>query len=764
MAGILLAYFRTPRVQIAALLYFLTAGALTRVPLFHYLGFEFSAVMTIPAAFISGTLTIQFLREHRKKPLTRRTWLFVMGDYLLVQLLLLAIPLAVISLNALAVKNCAFGTGLLYFFLLPVVTVFFSVPLAMVIGSVFHRGVLVYSFVVAVILSQIAVITVTQPQLFAYNFILGYFPGITYDETLADLNRLILFREITVTAGILFFALAALLLRHDDPSKPVWQRWQLFAQSMRSDRVLWGVVAVCGGILLAGHFFRSSLGFEFSEEEIQEALGRRSESPSFIFYYDETTVTMDEMRRWKAEAEFHFRKAGGMLRIPRGSAKKISVYLYPSPASKQQFIGTTTTNIAKPWKREIHLSAESFHSSFRHELVHILAGDFGFPFIRASLLMGFNEGLAVAVDWEEGPFTPHQYAAALQREQALAAPERLFTLTGFADSPGSYAYLVSGSFCRYLIDRFGMERFQRAFPNGNFMPVFGASLHNLVRDWQAFLKTVDTSLLPKETVRSLFLQQSIFYKTCVREVAEQNADAVRLIQAKDFQGAEERFRASYANAATVSSMRGLFQSLNAQKKWDEVTALYEELPLESTLRQHPAVQLPAGDAAFLGGNIRSARRLYDNIREMFYSEAYTEAAALRMQWINDAVHPAVFAALTYGGFSDSLRLRHIDSVLALRPQAGALRYVRGLLMKDQLVSADELSALSEVPEYSTGSIGKELKYFALRRAAQQRFAAGRFEEAKGLFWRAKNYAGTDALSASLDEKIELCEFMPIEMQ
>lgn len=91
MASVLLAYFKTPRIQIAALLYFLIAGALTQIPLFNYLGYEFSALMTVPTAFISGIVTLQFIREHRTKPLTRRTWLFVLGDYLTVNGLLLLI-------------------------------------------------------------------------------------------------------------------------------------------------------------------------------------------------------------------------------------------------------------------------------------------------------------------------------------------------------------------------------------------------------------------------------------------------------------------------------------------------------------------------------------------------------------------------------------------------------------------------------------------------------------------------------------------------
>ena len=112
MVSIIVAYFKTTRVQIAALLYFLFAGALTRVPLFNYLGYEFSALFTIPVSIVSGILTIKFLNEHRVKPLTRRTWFYVITDYLQINFLLLLTPLVVITLNALVVKNCAYLKGL----------------------------------------------------------------------------------------------------------------------------------------------------------------------------------------------------------------------------------------------------------------------------------------------------------------------------------------------------------------------------------------------------------------------------------------------------------------------------------------------------------------------------------------------------------------------------------------------------------------------------------------------------------------------------
>ena len=63
----------------------------------------------------------------------------------------------------------------------------FAVSLALPIGVLFRRARTIFVVLIVVILSQIVVITYAEPQLFAYNFVLGYFPGITYDETLNDL-------------------------------------------------------------------------------------------------------------------------------------------------------------------------------------------------------------------------------------------------------------------------------------------------------------------------------------------------------------------------------------------------------------------------------------------------------------------------------------------------------------------------------------------------------------------------------------------------
>ncbi|MDD8017545.1 MAG: hypothetical protein PHP42_04170 [Bacteroidota bacterium] len=761
MISVLWAYFKTSRVHVAALLYFLCAGALTQVPLFNYLGYEFSALFTIPTAFISGFLTIAFVREHMLKPLTRRTWLYILGDYFSVNFILLLIPLGVISLNAIVVKNCNYLKGLEYFILLPVVTMVFSFALALVVGVMFRKARLIFSLLIIGLLSHIVVITYFQPQLFAYNFILGFFPGITYDETISDIVPLIIYRQFTIIASLLLASLFVILTARWGMNVSLTDNFREVKRHSKSDKIFWMLGVFCLVMLAAGHVFRHDLGYEYSANDIQRQLGRRSESDHFIFYYSGRSYSMQDMLRLKAETEFYYQQVTDALMNDKHLVKKVEVYIYPTGEEKRRFIGTFNTNIAKPWRKEIHLTKESFQATFRHELVHVLAAGFGFPVIHASTRMALNEGLAVAIDWKEGMFTPHQYVAALQREKALDHTISLFTVSGFTAQSSAYAYLVSGSFCRYLIDRFGIDRFKHAFANGNFLLSFGETIESLQADWKAFLKTVDTSEIPAETVETLFFQQSIFYKTCAREVAEKNLRAVRAIRMNDYPQAEQQFELSFADAPTAYALRGIFQSLIAQKKYDKVVERFSHFPEHSLLRSNPSLLLLLADACLFDGDNDMANRLYAEIDKMKFSLSFNEAATLRRLMVDDKIDSKIIHTLLYTNMDDSSKIDFLKKKVSTNP--GSVSYTYMLAMAQER-SGKYSDALNSYQTSLRIRMPIELMYMAAVKSADIYYGMDNFEAAKSLYWEAKNFAPTENLINDLDDQINLCESVALELQ
>ncbi|MDE3056598.1 MAG: hypothetical protein KGJ59_01390 [Bacteroidota bacterium] len=752
---VLRSYIRLHAVQNAAMIYFLIAGMLTQVPLFNYLGFEFSALMTIPAAFISGMLVISFLNDHLTKPLTRRTWLFVTFDYLRVNTLLLLVPFFVMSVNALAVKNCSFREGMLYYLLLPACTMIFSVALAMVIRLFFRHARIMYSLVVIAILLQIVYVTYFKPQLFAYNFILGYFPGFTYDETLGGISTLVLFREFTLIAAVLLLIVFFFSLAH-------FSRRQTLLENLRQlhlvkgDSILLAAAFVCAAILAAGHFMRNTLNFEFSADDIHRALGGMAVSEHFFFYLPPEQISPPQVRMLKAEAEFAYSVVSARLRERLPYGEKISVYLYPDDETKRRLIGTANTEITKPWLREIHLSLSSFRSTFRHELVHALAGNFGLPVIRASDAVGLNEGLAMAIDWHWGNHSLHEYAAALQREHELAQVRNLFSAMGFMTQQSAFAYVVAGSFCRFLIDRFGVERFKRVFPDGSFVIVYGEPLDVLIGEWKDFLRGIDDASLSRETVETLFMQPSIFRKVCARVTAERNARAVQAANVKDYLLAENEFSLSYQEAPTAFALQGLFQSLLAQRKPQRVVDLFNQVPRSSVLRFNPAVILLLGDALWMEGNADDALQRYRKVEEMNVSDQYSERAALRRTIVSRPLLNQSFQVFYFAQMSDSAR----QAMLLPLQRKSSTRTVATYLMAEELERMQRFSDAAGLWGSEINAVDDPvLRFAAAMHAGKACYQSGAFEEAKAMFWQAKNFSASTFTQQEIDERIDECSFV-----
>ncbi|MFA6541452.1 MAG: hypothetical protein WCT99_07605, partial [Bacteroidota bacterium] len=581
------------------------------------------------------------------------------------------------------------------------------------------------------------------------------------DETVGDIQKLLLFREWTVIISLLMIVFFFIILPHWKNSRSIKENIRSVRSGMRKDRTLWIVFWICAAVVTVGWVEREELGFEYSSSSIQKGLGRRSESEHFVFYYSADDYPIKKIIQLRALAESDYEFVCSRLEVVETKQPKIEVFLYPTASEKQKYIGTSNTNIAKPWKRQIHLTAATFESTFRHELVHIIAGNFGFPVIHASIRMGLNEGLAVATDWDEGLFTPHQYAAALQRERSLHRPAALFSLTGFASQSSSYAYLVSGSFCRYLIDRFGITRFKFAFSNGNFVLAFGESVDNLTGEWMAFLKTIDTSELPPETIKALFFQSSIFYKTCPREIAEKNQHAVSAIRAKNYPLAEQQFEASYGDAPTVFALRGIFQSLLLQQKYREVISRFTALPEQSLFRVNPALILAAADAYMLTNDDAKASAMYQSIVQMNYSEGFSEAASVRNEMLTAGIPKDGFYKLFFSDLKDSAAQAEIEGFTVLGTHIPIQNY---LLAAIETRLGNDSAAISFYRRSLRNSVSDAMSYFTWKHIADLAFQSGDYETAKSAYWSAKNFALTGAAASALDERIDLCETIVVHLQ
>ena len=168
----------------------LLTTALTQISLFDVLGYESSFALGIGAAVISWFWGIS--QEQRGASLTKAL-LGAFTQYLL--------PFAVMSTNALFVKNCSFSDGVLFFLALPISSALYVTVLAYTASRVtsllkcsptVRRAILTLVFLAP--LAGEAHQFLTEPTIFFFNHAWGWYAGSIYDEGLTPDQRLAYFR------------------------------------------------------------------------------------------------------------------------------------------------------------------------------------------------------------------------------------------------------------------------------------------------------------------------------------------------------------------------------------------------------------------------------------------------------------------------------------------------------------------------------------------------------------------------------------------
>jgi len=97
-----------------------------------------------------------------------------------------------------------------------------------------------------------------------------------------------------------------------------------------------------------------------------------------------------------------------------------------------------------------------------------------------------------------------------------------------------------GSFSRYLIDTYGIEKFKVLYKTGDFS-VYNKSLGELNSEWRSFLDSID---MPEDVyvlAEYRFSQPSIFQGKCPRKVAALKAEGLKEYKDRDFYKAREIF-------------------------------------------------------------------------------------------------------------------------------------------------------------------------------------------------------------------------------
>jgi len=733
---------------------FVVSVWLCRLPIFNYLGYEFSAAIALVFPCLVGFIFIgtKGMRISPGTEIGRRDFRPMILRMLRVSLMLLAIPWGIATLNIFFVKNCSYFEGLLFFLLIPVVTGIFSVSLAGLSLVIARRPSLVYLAFLALILLHPLYLGYVSPQIYSYNPVYGYFPGFSYDEVLTISSTLLIFRALTLGFSLLLILMSMVIVETASIHDGAFTRIMLIARQLRFDGR--NVTMALLLILLVGAFlFRGRLDFETSTARLQQELSSRCTTEHFRIFYAPGSFSDDEIRWVSEEHEFRFHQVEEALQTHFSDT--IDSYIYPDPDAKRLLIGTGTTNIAKPWRKEVHLNKQSWESTLKHELVHVVAGQFGMPVIKAHYNIGLVEGLATAVDNDFGNRTLHEYAAAVSKFGILTKPNELISPAGFMLHSSSLSYVLMGSFCKYLIDHYGMVRFKELYGGKSAARVYGKSYDQLVESWQHFLLRVATPAGWRKHVEFYFKRPSIFAKECVRTIAKLNQEGFRCLAERNSAAAMELFSRSLGKSWNSEAFSGLVRSAYQAGRYDTVIKLINSQAVDSTgFGAVRSLLLFYGDALWHEGKIDPAREAYEEVLALDFSESYDEAVRLRLMGISDRELQNVARDYFLNSSADSAEVRILDEIQQRSPGL-LLSYLRARIfvrLKEYQKVIDALETVHTPYGIPILDAGKA------QLLGQSYFHLKKFQRAKMEFWRSLNFITNQASAQRTDDWLERCDW------
>jgi tetratricopeptide (TPR) repeat protein len=660
----------------------LGGSLLVLLPLFGLPGLELGLVVSALCALAGGWTGAAAADELRKTPRPSvprvpppgpvTAAARAVGAAALVLWAAAAVPLVAAALHAALGTRCSPFAQAGFFPLLAAPAALLAAAAGVFCRTAFPargRAIALYGLLLLASLAWTVWPLVQGPQVFAFNFFVGLFPGPLYDEALRVPAALGWFRLETVLWAAVLATCAAAIFPAPGPT-----------HRRHRSRILTTLV-VLGLAIGALEASAVRLGFRSSDSAVRALLGGRTETEhaEILFPIEKAPEEVERLRR---DVEFRLTQLGQFFGAPPASVK---VYVFRSGDEKQRWVGAAGTQFAKPWLSSVYLNDAPFpHPTLKHELAHVAAGAFGSgPFRVTSRwwlipVMGVVEGVAVAADDPPGELTLHAWAAGMRRQGLMPDLRSLLGPAGFWTAAPARAYTAAGSFLRWLQDTRGTDRLGRLLAHGDFAGTYGRSLEALVSEWERML---DTLPLDESTVNRAFARfrtPSLFRRSCAREVAAL-ADEARTAATTNPTRALQLFRACERLQpaepdfllAEAKLLRRMDRPTEAAEALDRAEGLVSGRPtLEAGVALARADLLwaigdlqGAGAALQLAASLRPGRDLE--------REAEVKSAALSDARVRPLLHTYLDAD------TDELRLYALERARELAPEDGVVNYLLG---------------------------------------------------------------------------------------
>ncbi|MEX0686229.1 MAG: hypothetical protein WD267_05225 [Balneolales bacterium] len=456
---------------------------------------DFHIESAVPAALIGAF----FASAYAARGNSRKDWrglVYVMGV-----IYAAAIPIIISNIS----RGCMTTSGLGFWVFYPAISMYFGYAVGRYFRITGWKKPIMFSVLILMIISigTLLIELYYLPQVYFHNHVWGGWPGTIYDVEVDFTSSELFFRSMT-------FSWASLLWLAPSFWKDTFSKFGVILFTLS---------------LMFSYTQLSEGGIISPRSYLQSELNGHLETEHFHIYYSREHFTESEMRRNAGYHEFHLQEIAEILELDLPPADhKIESYLYGHPWQMKNLVGAKNVSYVPVWSPvdQLHIGKNAIDRTLRHELVHVMAKQFGNRWISASWSVGLLEGVAVALSPASRQITTNDQAMA-STGGAFSTIEmrRLLSPTGFYGGRGPMNYTVTGSFVDYLLNEYPVDYFKEAYRSSNLEEAYPVSLDILIAGWQRHLDTVEFDMREQQAGELMFSTPSIFEEDCPRRVCEE---------------------------------------------------------------------------------------------------------------------------------------------------------------------------------------------------------------------------------------------------
>lgn len=597
---VLLDILLSKKVLIAAAVILLISVLLSFFPLIGTLGFEYSIIIAFFISFVSIFISAEYINlDLRKKYPKRKRYSDLISTSFFINFFILLIPFLVGLISSYMKSDCYIKEGIIFFLIITTITVFFASSLGLLIGYVFpKRGFFVGSLCIILIIVYSLYFLYIDPPVFSFNHIFGLFPGPLYDQIILIDQRILTFRLITVCWAILFLIILKLI--HDYKFNFVGVGTVVL------------LILICL-VLSVFKIYENDIGIKHSRDFIQNSFFKDTfETEHFLIYFPLDTKVSENIELIALDHEWQYAQLTDFLKV--NSSKKIISYIYPDEKTRKRIIGAEATTIANPIHKEIHLVYYYFpHPVLKHELTHVLSSEFGTRFLKISPKVGLIEGLAVAADWNNSDgFNPHEWSLGMLKANNNLDIHNILGY-GFWRASASKSYTLMGSFVRFLINKYGIEKFKTVYKKGEF-DVYGKDLNTLIKEWEDYLYTIQIAEYVPAFSKHKFSRPSIFDDRCPRKSAYLADMGLSEFERGNYYGATTAFKEALKyNPTSNNILESLAYAYYFNRNFSALTEMFDNRTKASQITESIILNL-IGTYHWTRGDAQKGKTIFSELK------------------------------------------------------------------------------------------------------------------------------------------------------